>query len=242
MVITTGIGTPRSLPLPSVNRQRVVDRHRGAVGGEEARTARDAVHAERADEGRHAQPRDQGAVDGARDQRRQHGGEQARAQRQRGVDRGQGLHGPRHDHGGEAHDEADREVDAAGDDDEGLAEAEQQGHRRRDGDALQVVAVEQEGDAVGRPRPGLEEDQEQEQEQPRPGDGEERQGGMPLPLGRAAAWRRSSGAAKGWAAKRRARSVAVDELHHVGSSMLSLVMIVAPVPICGGTDWPLITA
>ncbi len=127
-------------------------------------------------------------------------------QRQGGVDRGQRLHGPRHDHAGEAHDEADREVDAAGDDDEGLAQAQQQGHRRRDGDALQIVAVEQERGAVGRPRPGLEEDQQQEQEQPRPGDGEEREGGMP-PL------QRSGGHGLG-GRQGSGRSVAVDELRH----------------------------
>ena len=86
-VITTGTGTPRSLPLPSQNSERIVDRHGGAAGGEEAGAARDAVHAERADEGRHPQARDQRAVDRTRDQRRQERGEQAGGQRQGGVDR-----------------------------------------------------------------------------------------------------------------------------------------------------------
>ena len=191
-MITTGIGTPRSLPLPSQNRSGLLT---GTVVPLAARKP-----APRATPYMPSVPMNAGTrrreisvplmAPGSR--AASMAASRPARQRQGGVDRGQGLHGPRHDHAGEAHDEADREVDAAGDDDEGLAEAEEQRHRRRDGDALQVVAVEQERDAVGRPGPGLEEDQEQEQEQPRPGDGEEREGRV-APLRRGGGRGRRSG-------------------------------------------------
>ena len=139
------------------------------MGGEEARAAGDAEHAKRADERRHPQARDQEAVDHARDQGHQECRQQAAQQCDLGRQARQRLHDPGHDHRAQAHDVADREVDAAGDDDERLAEPEQERRRREHGDALDVEPVEQERDAVGRARPALEEDHERRQEQPGPG-------------------------------------------------------------------------
>ncbi len=70
------------------------------------------------------------------------------------------------------HDEADRKVDAARDDDEGLAERQQQGRDREDRDRLRIVAREHEARAVAHARPGLEDDQQQHEEEPRPHAGE----------------------------------------------------------------------
>ena len=64
------------------------------------------------------------------------------------------------------HGEADRQVDAGGNDDEGLAERQQQRRGGEDADRLQIVGVADEGDAVGDLRPDLEEDQQQAEEQP----------------------------------------------------------------------------
>ena len=133
------------------------------------RAARHAVHAERADEGRHPQPRDQQAVDQAGNDRRRPRAATMPTSMASGsghVARRAMLVDVRGDDRGQAHDEADRQVDAAGDDDEGLAERQQQRRRREDRDRLQVVGVEDEGAAVGEPRPDLEEDQQQDEEQP----------------------------------------------------------------------------
>ena len=164
----------------------VVDRHGRAARREEARAARDAEHAKRADEGRHPKTRDQEAVDQPGHQRDQERGGQPGAEREAGRQAGQRLHDARHDHRAQAHDEADREVDPAQDDDEGLAETEQERRRRGHRDALDVEAVEQERDAVGGARPALEEDQQRAQEQPRPSGRDEAQPGGRLGLSRLA--------------------------------------------------------
>ena len=54
-----------------------------------------------------------------------------------------GADGERREHRGEAHHPADREVDAGGDDDEGLAEAEEQDRGDRDEDVLRVAEREE---------------------------------------------------------------------------------------------------
>ena len=70
------------------------------------------------------------------------------------------------DHRGQAHHEAEREIDAGRDDDEGLAEREQQRRGREDADRLQIVDVENEARAIGDPRPDLEEHDQDDEEQP----------------------------------------------------------------------------
>ena len=102
--------------MPSQANQAFVDRHGRAAGEQEGGAAGDAVHAERADEGRHAQLRDQPAVDEARDEGDADAGGEAEQHRRERVeaecrDAEIGDMGG-HD-GREAHDEADREVDAA---------------------------------------------------------------------------------------------------------------------------------
>ena len=62
------------------------------------------------------------------------------------------------DHRGQAHDEAERQIDAGGNDHEGLAERQQQRRRGEDRDRLQIVDVENKARAIGHSRPGLEED------------------------------------------------------------------------------------
>ena len=75
----------------------------------------------------------------------------------------------RREHRGEAHHPADREVDAGGDDDEGLAEAEQQHRNDRDQNVLRIAHGEEIDRAAGRQRHRDDEEQDQEaEEQPRP--------------------------------------------------------------------------
>ena len=69
------------------------------------------------------------------------------AQRQRREDRG------------EAHHPADREIDAGGDDDEGLTEAEQQHRNDRDENVLGIADGEEIDRAAGRQRHGDDEEQ-----------------------------------------------------------------------------------
>ena len=123
------------------------------------------IHAERADEGRHPQARDQQAVDDAGndgDERRAASDADQHRQRQAAWRAPASVGDMRGDDGGQAHDEADRQVDAAGDDDEGLAERQQQ--RRHGEDARSTAGcsgLSMKRDAVGEPRPGLEEDEQQ---------------------------------------------------------------------------------
>ncbi len=70
------------------------------------------------------------------------------------------------DHGGEAHDEAEREVDAARDDHEGLAGGEQERRHREDGDGLDVEGIEDERTAEGCARPDLEPDDQCGEKEP----------------------------------------------------------------------------
>ena len=72
---------------------------------------------------------------GARD-RREKSHDHGRKKRHSGIE-GR-ADGERREHRGEAHDPADREVDAGGDDDEGLAEPEEQDGRDRDEDVLRI--------------------------------------------------------------------------------------------------------
>ena len=88
------------------------------------------------------------------------------------------------DHRGQAHHEAERQIDAGGDDDESLAEREQQRRGREDADRLQIVDVEDEARAIGEPRPDLEEHDQDDEEQPRPQLRDPHQQGAPaLPWG-----------------------------------------------------------
>ena len=75
----------------------------------------------------------------------------------------------RREHRGEAHDPADREINAGGDDDEGLTEAEQQHRNDRDQNVLRVAHGEEIDRAACRQRHGDDEEQdEKSEEQPRP--------------------------------------------------------------------------
>ena len=104
--------------------------------------------------GGHAQMRDQPAVDQAGNEGRRRrrprmphsiarNGRQTRAHRSAIIGRMGG------DHRGQAHHEAEREIDAGRDDDESLAEREQQRRGREDADRLQIVDVEDEARAIG---------------------------------------------------------------------------------------------
>ena len=86
-------------------------------------------------------------------------------QRQRHAGAGPVDHMGR-DHGGEPHDEADRQIDAARNDDEGLPGRQQQRRHRKDGDRLQVEWIEDEGAAEAETGPGLEADDQRGEEQP----------------------------------------------------------------------------
>ena len=151
-------------------KKRVADRHGRAAGEQEGDAARHAEHAEGADERRHPEARDKQPVDDARHGRRRatpptkpSSTAAGRGERGRhGVDR------VGRDDGGEAHDEAYREVDAAGDDDEGLAGREQQRRHREDRDRLEVEGVKDEGAAELGARPGLEPDDQRGEKQPGP--------------------------------------------------------------------------
>ncbi len=79
----------------------------------------------------------------------------------------------RDDHGSQAHDEAHRQIDAAGDDDEGLAGGEQQRRTRRQQNGLGVIGVEQKGPPHLDLRPDLEEDEQGEEKQPWPQPGQQ---------------------------------------------------------------------
>ena len=92
---------------------------------------------------------------------------EGRAQRQRREDRG------------EAHHPADREIDAGGDDDEGLAEAEQQHRNDGDENVLRVAHGEEIDRAAGRQRHGDDEEQdEQAEKEPRPDAAQEQDGAL----------------------------------------------------------------
>ena len=129
---------------------------------------RDPVHPEGADERRHGEPRDHPPVDVARDQGEEHGRAKADEQGEERGFRAESAHDGRENDRRESHDEADGEVDSAGDDDERDPDPEQQGGGREDEDALDVERVEDERDRVDAPGPDLEEHDHQDEEQPGP--------------------------------------------------------------------------
>ena len=86
-----------------------------------------------------------------------HAGIERRSQRQR------------REHRGEAHDPADREINAGGDDDEGLTQSKQQHRNDRDQNVLGIAHGEEIDRAAGRQRHGDDEEQDQKrEEQPTP--------------------------------------------------------------------------
>ena len=154
--------------MPISAKKRVVDRHGGAAGEQEAGAARHAEHAERADEGRHPQARDQQAVDGAghaggqhaRPEAEQHGQRQAGDRRSRrcmtwaATTAARPMTKP-----------TERSMPP-----EMMTKVwpgrQQQRHHREDGDALQVEGVEEEGAAEGDAAPRSRRRRSARQEQP----------------------------------------------------------------------------
>ena len=133
------------------------------AGEDESDSARDSVHAQRADEGRHTQPRDQNSVDKAGGQARdQCRGESDRHRQRKRLHLAQARNRQRGSDRAQAHDEAGRQVDAAGDDHERLAKRHDQHDRHVGADGLEVEQVEE---ALAR---GGEEDDQDKQKKPRP--------------------------------------------------------------------------
>ena len=94
-------------------------------------------------------------------------GDRGEKQRRPGIEGA--ADGQRREHRGEAHHPADREVDAGGDDDEGLAEPEQQDRRDRDEDVLRVAERQEVDRAAARHRDRDNEERDQQaEEHPRP--------------------------------------------------------------------------
>jgi hypothetical protein len=170
--ITTTAGMPMMRPLPSQVSQLLLTGTE-QIGG----TAGHAIHAERANEGWHAQAGDQHAVDPSR----HHGGAKCNDDTRdkpdagpcRGADTVRDLG---RDDGGETHGEADRQIDAARDNDQRLAEAEQHGCDGKDRDGADIEGAEEEGAAIGDLRPDLKDDQQQNEKDPGPRGGQRGQG------------------------------------------------------------------
>src|SRR5271166_5750034 len=127
-------GHAKNATVPDRGVPFVVDGDRHAAGEEIGGAARDALHSERADEWRNLEASDQKAIDEAwrqGDERAGQDGGHHGGERRESPARGEIIGGVRGDHRRQAHHEAERQVDAGGDDDESLAEREQQ---RRSGE------------------------------------------------------------------------------------------------------------
>ena len=115
---------------------REVDR--GETGDDQGKALGDVQCPECCDEWRQPEPGDQDAVDEAHRAARQDAGDDPDRERQPHVGDDDAGH-----HGGERHHGPDREVDAAGDDDERLAQRQDADHRGRDQDPDDVVVLEE---------------------------------------------------------------------------------------------------
>ena len=189
------IGHVEKAPIAQGGKEGIVDRHGGAARQKEGHAARHAEHAQRADEGRHAQPRDQQPVDESGNSGNQHRAQNAQQHRHGQAQRGAGgIDDVGRNHGGEPHDEAQRQIDAARDDHEGLPGGQEQRGHREDGDGLDVEGVEQEGAAEIDTRPDLKEDDEGGQKQPGPAIGDTPDQGLAA-IGMIGLWRNGGGGA-----------------------------------------------
>ena len=136
MTIQNRLGTPRKELRENCLERVVVDGDRVAVGHQQADAAQRGQRGQRNDEGRQAHLDDAEAMEEAdRHADTASVGTTAIQTGTTGIDQ----HGE--DDRAEANDRADRQVDAAGDDDEGLADREDGDHR---------TLTQQVGDVVGR--------------------------------------------------------------------------------------------
>ena len=128
--------------------------HRRVLRHQIGDAAHDERGAERHDEGRDLELGDDDAVDEADDRRAPDAGGEPRDHR--GKQGNAGIEGAaqrqRREHRGEAHHPSDREIDAGGDDDEGLAEAEKQHGDDRDQNILGIADGEKIDRAARRQR------------------------------------------------------------------------------------------
>src|SRR4051794_7722509 len=149
-----------------------------AVGDLQGEAAGRGQHGERGDERDHAAVGDEQAVDQAASDADDHGGEQdAREAVVLGGHR-------RRPHGGQGDDRADRQVDAAGGDDEGHADGDDTDHRGLGEDELEVAGVEE---LVGLGDPA---DEDQRGEDAQEGEGADVGTGQQAAPGRGLAGRR----------------------------------------------------
>src|SRR3984957_7707880 len=161
---------PKNSPVADRAIPVVVDGDSHPAGEEIGGAARNPVHAERAYERRDLQAGDQKAVDEAGNDCNRRPAKDCGQHREEGRQaelRGEKVARVRRDHRRQTHHEAERQVDARGDDDEGLAERQEERRGGKHQNRLDVVNVEEKRRPFSRARPDLEEDDEHDKECPR---------------------------------------------------------------------------